>query len=424
MSRELDLLVIGAGVAGLTAAWQTAVAGQKTRVIAKGWGTTHWHTGCVDVLGYYPLDSETAVASPREGIGRLIADNPQHPYALAGLETLEAALSAFQALCAAAGYPLHGSLDNNFMLPTAVGALRPTCLIPETMLAGDTANKDPMLLVGFKRLPDFFANVVAENLTAQGIPAADLTLTPRLLEKERVMNSVLMARHFERPEFRAEIVKEVKKHLGKAKRVGFPAVLGHSPEAALAVKQDLERQIGCPVFEIPTAPPSVPGIRLHTIFMAAIRQAGGRVYDGMEALRAESEGGRVTAVYTESAARERPHRAQNYLLATGGILGGGITTDHLGETREVVFNLPLNAPQGREEWFKRRFLDAEGHPIYQSGVEVNGRFQPINGAPDPIYQNLFAAGGTLAHCEPIRERSLEGVALATGFKAAEVISGQ
>jgi glycerol-3-phosphate dehydrogenase subunit B len=156
--------------------------------------------------------------------------------------------------------------------------------------------------------------------------------------------------------------------------------------------------------------------------MAAIRQAGGRVYDGMEALRAESEGGRVTAVYTEAAARERPHRAQNYLLATGGILGGGITTDHLGQTREVVFDLPLNAPQDREEWFKRRFLDSEGHPIYQSGVVVNGRLQPLNGAPDPIYQNLFAAGGTLAHCEPIRERSLEGVALATGFKAAEVIS--
>jgi glycerol-3-phosphate dehydrogenase subunit B len=422
MSRELDLLVIGAGVAGLTAAWQLSKSGQKTRVIAKGWGTTHWHTGCVDVLGYYPLDSETPVASPREGLERLTADNPQHPYALAGIEQLEAVLTAFQELCAGAGYPLHGSLDKNWLLPTAVGALRPTCLAPETMIASDTASKEPMLLVGFRRLPDFFANVVAENLTAQGIPATDLTLTPKPLEKERVMNSVLLARHFEKPEFRAEIAKEVRKHLGEARRVGFPAVLGHSPQQAMTVKQDLEKQIGCPVFEIPTAPPSVPGIRLHTIFMAAIRQAGGRVYDGQEALRADSEGGRITAVYTESAARERPHRAQNYLLATGGILGGGITTDHLGHTREVVFNLPLHAPDGRENWFKRRFLDAEGHPIYQSGVPVNNRFQPVNGGAEPIYANLFAAGGTLAHCEPIRERSLEGVALVTAFKAAKVIS--
>jgi anaerobic glycerol-3-phosphate dehydrogenase len=45
-------LVIGAGLAGLTAGWQSAVSGAKTLVIAKGWGATHWHSGCIDVLGY------------------------------------------------------------------------------------------------------------------------------------------------------------------------------------------------------------------------------------------------------------------------------------------------------------------------------------------------------------------------------------
>jgi glycerol-3-phosphate dehydrogenase subunit B len=172
--------------------------------------------------------------------------------------------------------------------------------------------------------------------------------------------------------------------------------------------------LGRPVFEIPSLPPSVPGIRLHQIFKQAIERQGSFVYDGMEALRAESENGRITAVFTEAAARPRRHRFEKYVLATGGILGGGIVTNIDGEAREVVFDLPVNAPDSRLNWFKRQFMDKEGHPIYRSGLTVNEQFQPMNGN-GPVYENVYAAGTTLAHCEVIRERSFEGVALATGY---------
>ncbi|PWH19821.1 MAG: glycerol-3-phosphate dehydrogenase subunit GlpB, partial [Ardenticatenia bacterium] len=54
----LDVVVIGAGLAGLTAGWHAAVKGCRVRVVAKGWGTTYWHAGCIDVLGYYPVDRQ------------------------------------------------------------------------------------------------------------------------------------------------------------------------------------------------------------------------------------------------------------------------------------------------------------------------------------------------------------------------------
>ena len=80
MTTQGDVLVIGAGLAGLTAAWQVAAQGKKVRLITRGWGATHWHSGCVDALGYYPLDSSDPVHSPAETIGELIDDNPHHPY--------------------------------------------------------------------------------------------------------------------------------------------------------------------------------------------------------------------------------------------------------------------------------------------------------------------------------------------------------
>jgi glycerol-3-phosphate dehydrogenase subunit B len=143
----------------------------------------------------------------------------------------------------------------------------------------------------------------------------------------------------------------------------------------------------------------------------------------MLAVGAETAEGRVTAtstgsvqaVYTEAAARQRNHRFDNYVLATGGLLGGGLVTNFEGEIREVIFNLPVVAPGSRLDWFQQEFVTKTGHPIYQAGVRVNEQLQPVAENGRPLYNNLYAVGCTLASCDVIRERSLEGVALATGY---------
>lgn len=416
MSKRCDVLVIGAGLAGLTAAWQASQQGKKVTLLAKGWGAIYWHAGCVDVLGYWPLESDTAVANPGHTIPQLATAQPQHPYAHLGVARLQAALTGLQALCAEAGYPLAGALDRNWQLPSAVGTFRPTCLAPETMTAGDLSHDAPMLLVGFKQLPDFFPQVAADNLSHQGIPARAVTLDLPALARRNFTTAVILARMMEQPDFRAELVKAAKPHLKQAQRVGFPAVLGL--HQATAVHQDLQAQFGLPVFEIPGLPPSVPGMRLHHILKTAIERNGGRVFDGMEVLAADAEDGRVTAVYTESAARRLAHRCEQAVLATGGILGGGITANPQGKLREVVFDLPVHAPPDRLGWFRPDFLDNQGHPVYRSGIAVTANFQPADDGGRPIYRNLYAAGTTLAHAEVIRERSFDGVALGTGYTAA------
>jgi glycerol-3-phosphate dehydrogenase subunit B len=52
---------------------------------------------------------------------------------------------------------------------------------------------------------------------------------------------------------------------------------------------------------------------------------------------------------------------------------------------------------------------------------VGPDFRPVDEAGHPIFANLYAAGGVLAHCDPILERSLEGTAVVSGTAAAQAI---
>lgn len=413
------MVVVGAGPAGLAAAWQAATAGTSVKLVAAGWGSLYWHAGCIDVLGYWPLGAAEPLASPREGLQRLLTEAPDHPYALVGIPGVEEALARVAELCTAAGYPLEGSLDVNWLLPTAVGGARPTCLAPSTMTAGDLRRRHPVLAVGIEGFPDLQPEMVAANLEARGIPARPLMVELPPVRERRFVTGPILARMLEEPELRAELARRIRPRLGSASRVGLPAVLGLEHPAE--VVDHLQRLLEAEVFEVPTLPPSVPGMRLHRILSRATHAAGGRVFNGMEATAARRhphDPTRVEAVMTEAAARSLPHAADGFVLATGGILGGGLQAHPDGRLQEVVFDLPVQAPpEGRRAWFHSDFLHPSGHPIHRAGVRVDHQGRPLDGAGEPAAGNVWVAGGALAGADPVRERSLEGMALATGLMA-------
>ncbi len=164
-----DVVVIGSGLAGLMAAWLASLQGHKTSVITKGWGTPYWSSGSIDIFGYQPDDYLKMVDSPLDFLENFIKSNLEHPYALVGLSSLDKAVESFLNLCDQSRYPYHGSLDANILIPTSLGTLRVTCLVPETMIAGDVYQRSPMLIVGFHKFLDFFPAMIADNLNTQGI---------------------------------------------------------------------------------------------------------------------------------------------------------------------------------------------------------------------------------------------------------------
>lgn len=418
----MDLLVIGAGLSGLVAAYTAAKAGLKVKVIAKGLGALHWGAGTVDVLGYTADDPIFAVQRPLE---RLDALPENHPYRLLGRERIEAALASFQALSRELNLPYAGAetAGDNLLLPSPAGAVRPTFLAPQAQLAGDLSRPEPLLIVGLQGLRDFYPLLIAENLTRQGYPARAAFLPLSLISERRDSNTVQLAQALDDPTRRQRLAAELKRLVQPGERIGLPAILGL--EAHPATLAELEAETGAAVFEIPTLPPSVPGMRLFKALRSKLQALGVRVEVGMEVtgfgLNRKSEirnPKSIAWVESETSARPLKHRARSFLLATGGVLGGGFNSDHTGRVWEVIFDLPLTVPQRRSQWFRAAFLDPAGHPVFQGGVAVNEHLQPVGGDGRPIFANLWAAGGVLAHADPIRERSLEGIAIATGIAAA------
>lgn len=411
----IDLIVIGAGLAGLSAALTAAEAGLRVKVVSKGLNALHWSAATFDLLGYTPPRA-APVREPWDTLPRLAID---HPYQVAGAERVAAAVKRFQGWTTQAGLPYVGGTvaGENFMLPSPVGAMRPVYLAPQGQRGGDLSSEGPLLIVGFDGARDFYPHLVAEHLGKQGRSARGLVLPTSLITARRDANTVQLAAELDKPEHQHNLGAALKAAVRAGERIGLPAILGLNDHAGTL--DALSARAGAPVFEIPTLPPSVPGLRLTAALRRLLTGHNVRVEVGMEVISVGVENGLVRWVETETSARPLRHAARGFVLATGGILGGGFSSDQHGRCWETIFNLPLNVPQDRSQWFRPLFLDPEGQPVFRSGVTVNSQFQPLDGRGSVVHGNLWAAGGALAGADPLQEHSLEGIAVASGVAAGE-----
>jgi glycerol-3-phosphate dehydrogenase subunit B len=412
-ARHYDTIVIGSGLSGLLAAAALAERGARVYLVAKGGGYLHFTSGCVDVLG---SDAEgDPVNDPLPALDALTTRDPSHPYALAGQAALKQGIELFCRIMSTSDYPFAGSLSRNMLMPTALGTTRTTSLVPTSMVAGEVCDDRSMLIVGFRNFRDFFPPYLAANLRRiVPYPVHDVYLDLPALEGRRHLLSLDIARCFDDPDFRDEVIKRVKANLHGAGRIGFPAVLGlDRPRETTA---HLEETLGMPVFEIPTLPPSVAGIRVNNAFRRWLMQRGVRIEIGFW-VEGRIEGSRAVEMLLHSAGRKTRYSADAWVLATGGTGGGGIKAYPDGRLQETVFDLPVEGPADRTAWYRGEFLGREPQPISLVGVRTNQRLQALGAAARPV-DNVFVAGSTLPSSDPTREKSGEGVALATGWKAA------
>ena len=190
----------------------------------------------------------------------------------------------------------------------------------------------------------------------------------------------------------------------------------------LQVMQRLQDAFSAEIFEIPTLPPSIPGMRLQRALSQAIQEKGGRIYDGMLVTAAElTPEGKIIRVWSEAAARRKPHQAEQFILASGGLLGGGLTATYSNGIQEQVFDLPVTAPKDRNLWFERQFLSDQAHPIYLSGIQVDRDLRPLDENAQICVQNLLVTGSNLAGGDFLRQRAQDGVALLSGYLAGEQV---
>ena len=411
-----DAIVVGTGLAGLTAAVRLAEEGARVLVLAKGVGATHLSAGTIDILGYAPK----RVERPAEAICELVDARPDHPYALVGAAGVAAAVDWFKQRIETgplAPYAYAGSVEENLLLPTAVGVMRPSAVVPETMSGGDLRGGPSMCIVGFRALKDFHPALAADTLVRAGVEArsVELDLVP---EARADVNALGFARAFDDPAFRADVAAQVVSRLGGDERVAFPAVLGIADPHG--VWTELEHRLGRKVFEIPTLPPSVAGMRVYNSLHHRLRAAGGRVILNTVVTSGETEDGHVGAVGVRVGLREERRRADWVVLATGGFASGGLELDSRWRARETALGLPVaGVPEPGSERFSPSYFD--DHPLARAGVAVDSGLRPVDGAGERLFDNVLVAGATLAGAEPWREKSGDGLSLSTGYRAAELV---
>lgn len=165
-----DVVVVGGGIAGLLSAARLVAQGAKVTLVTFGVGGLQLSHGGFDVLGYAP----ERVDRPFDVLDDFIAANPEHPYAVLGADAVRLGTDFASEFF---GERLVGNDGRNWLLPTAVGALRPTYLASPTMVNAEArAGHDPVVVVGLQQLKDFQAELIAGNLVKQQIPARAIVL--------------------------------------------------------------------------------------------------------------------------------------------------------------------------------------------------------------------------------------------------------
>lgn len=427
---SVDVVVVGAGLSGLTAALDLAEAGARVEVIARGHAATHWTAGGFDVAA--PL----GVATSADGVARL-ARALGHPYAVLRRDVAPG-LAGLRRTLSAEGLDYLGELGDPIRpVPTAIGGTRRVAILPAGQAAAlaPWASGERLVVCGPAGFKDFWPEAVATSLARPAV-WGDAEARPERVDgiavalpglaERRNLSALDLARFFDDPAWRADALGRIAaaaEPLARrgALRIGFPAVLGLTAHAA--VLDDAARILPGPIFEIPLVPPSIPGLRLYGALRAALRRLGGRLVVGEPVVGVEVERRRVVRVAASAAVRERVVRTGGLVLATGGIAGGGIIGQPDGRLEEPLLGLPVEAPAG-DEWLAADPFDRAGHPLERAGIRTDEDLRPIDARGRVVLDNVAVVGALLAGQRYLAERCGDGVAIASGRRAAAVLSAR
>ncbi len=428
--NKSDVLVVGMGMAGLMAAYTAAQRGKRVTLLATGLGALSIASGCVDVLGYLP-NTETMsppismVQSPVTALDYL---PPEHPYSIIGKESVIKALESLQELFTAqcADCITHG--QNNTLVPTIIGTLKPTFFYPAASDSSPLFVAKRVLVVSVDAIRDCHPQLIAQQL--QNYPAlkdvrfSTVSLSSHFGAAHRAVSALDVARYVDSPEGFAWLSNSLAVVAKDIDAILLPPILGTGKEQGQgSVWKKLQDVATCPLVEMVSLPPGVGGNRLFSLFIRTLRglqdkdgQKNVRIIENATIMGAEISQGRCLALIAQAEGVAHSYEAASFIIASGGILGGGIYTKP-GKAYESILNIDLEMPAKVEEWASN---DAFGsHAFTKMGVRVNEHLQPVDRQGKVLVENVYFAGRTLGGYDFATEKSGNGVAVATAWRAAQ-----
>lgn len=421
MNKTTDVIVVGSGLAGLTAALAAASNGKKVHVISEGMGCLAIGGGSVDVLGYNNIGQP--LSSPWDGFEYL---DPGHPYSLVGRKGVEDALNAMSDCAKSKGLALLAAKDKegnprNFMMPTIAGTLKPTYLFQGELDPDSVDSAKKILVLGIHGFRDFKPKLIINQLRRYGAwkdrEFSALVLPSPFQENGRSINALDLAHVTDRPKGHAWMLDQLKNRGHGYDLALVPPMMG--AKAASPIRKDAGEALGCPYLELLSVPPGVGALRLRDALMQRLLDLDVEFYENAKVISGEIQGEKCAGITVDAVGREVVHQAESYIIATGGILGGGIILEP-GSAHERIFGLPIPVPANVDDWSEPEIFGS--HLVTRLGIKVDAELHPVDDKNIRILDNVHFCGRTLGSYDYAMEKSGFGVACATGWKAGQLAS--
>ena len=349
------------------------------------------------------------------------------------------ALATLRKVLAEAGLEYRGDLGDPLRaIPTAIGGTRRAAILPIAQAAALDPWKpgERLVICGPAGFKDFWPDAIVASLRRPSVWGGDDSRPARIdaltvdlpgLAGRNNLNALNLAHLFDDPRWRADAIEQIARAIERngaqrgGGRIALPAILGSTDHAAAF--DDASRILPLAPFEVPLVSPSVPGLRLFAALRAALRRRGGRMVIGEGVADIVVERRRVGSVAMTAAVRERVIRTGAVVMATGGIAGGGLIGRADGQLVEPLLGLPVEAPPA-DAWLADDPFDPAGHPLEAAGIRTDADLRPVDARGKVVLDNVAVVGSMLAGQHYLTERCGDGVAIASGHRAALVLAAK
>jgi glycerol-3-phosphate dehydrogenase subunit B len=292
-SNRFGVIVIGAGLAGLTAAAVALESSRSVALVTRGAGSFVLGNGCIGTREVEALSAQPDLAQ---------------------------ALRLFLSTCVEAGCEMEGDLSQHIQLPSLLGGFQSVAYAPRTLAHAGFRKHLPTLIAGIESLSGFGANFLVSRLNEQarthGLSASYAACTVALpANLGAPLTTLRIANAFDRDEqFRASLAELLHSASTGYERVLVPAMLGlHATGVQLA---EFEQSVGCVVGELPTLPPSIAGLRMYNLLIHHLRSKGLEFFEGYSVESIESVNGICTGLRIASPGRPFTLHAEAIVVAT------------------------------------------------------------------------------------------------------------